>query len=94
MIWNSGLLNIEVVTCIIDDVISDRQRLYTRNLSSKPGSRPKDILQEIIDNKVFERDYIDVTSGFIYKKVSYETCINTLKKVLDSNIVPEEIKSY
>jgi len=94
MIWNSGLLNKEVVTRIIDDVISDRQRLSTHNRSSKPGSRPKDILKEIIDDKVFERDYIDITSGFIYKKVSYETCINTLKKILDSKIVPEEVKSY
>ena len=94
MIWNSKLLNKEVVRGIMDDVISDRQRLSIRNLSSRPGTRPKDLLQEIIDKKVFERDYMDITSGFIYKKVSYKTCINTLQKILNSNIVPEEVKLY
>ncbi|MDR4968924.1 MAG: hypothetical protein RG740_04845, partial [Acholeplasmataceae bacterium] len=77
-----------------DDVISDRQRLSMRNLSSKPGSRPKDILQEIIDHKVFESDYHDITLGFIYKKVSYETCINTLRAVLETKLIPEEVKAY
>jgi hypothetical protein len=89
MIWNSGLLNKEVVTAITDDVISDRQRLSTRNPSSKPGSRPKEILQEIIDKKVFESDYNDITLGFIYKKVSYNKCINTLKTVLESKLILE-----
>jgi hypothetical protein len=94
MIWNSGLLNKEVVARITDDVISDRQRLSTRNPSSKPGSRPKEILQEIIDKNVFESDYNDITLGFIYKKVSYEKCINTLKAVLESKLIPEEVKAY
>jgi hypothetical protein len=94
MIWNSGLLNRDVVASIIDDVISDRQRLSMHNPSSNPGSRPKNILQEIIDNKVFEKDYRDITLGFIYKEVSYETCINTLRIILEKNIVPEVVKSY
>jgi len=94
MIWNSKFLNKEMVRGIMDDVISDRQKLSIRNLSSRPGTRPKDLLQEIIDKKVFERDYMDITSGFIYKKVSYKTCIHTLQKILNSNIVPEEVKLY
>ncbi|MGD9639589.1 MAG: nucleotidyl transferase AbiEii/AbiGii toxin family protein [Alphaproteobacteria bacterium] len=92
MIWNSGLLNKEIVTLIIDDVIADRQRLSVYNPSSKPGSRPREILQEIIDKKVFESDYNDITLGFIYKKVSYEKCIDTLKEILGSKLVPKEIK--
>ncbi len=94
MIWNSGILDEEVVAKITDDVISNRQRLSAHNPSSKPGSRPKDILQEIIDHKVFESDYNDITLGFIYKKVSYETCIKTLRVVLETKLIPEEVKAY
>ena len=94
MIWNSGLLDQEVVADITDDVISDRQRLSTYNPSSKAGSRPKDILREIIDENVFESDYNDITLGFIYNKVSYDKSIGTLKAILETKLIPEEIKVY
>ncbi|MCD4827119.1 MAG: nucleotidyl transferase AbiEii/AbiGii toxin family protein [Acholeplasmataceae bacterium] len=94
MICNSEFLDKKVVTDITDDVISDRQRLSVRNPSAKPGSKPKEILKEIIDKKVFESDYNEITSGFIYKKVSYETCIDSLKAVLEYKLVPEVIKEY
>jgi len=94
MIWNSGLLDKKVVIDIMDDVVSDRQQLSTHNPSAKPGSRPKEILQEIIDKKIFESDYNEITLGFIYKKVSYEKGIDSLKAVLENELIPEEIKEY
>ncbi|MDY0100601.1 MAG: nucleotidyl transferase AbiEii/AbiGii toxin family protein, partial [Bacilli bacterium] len=54
MIWNSGLLNKKVVSNIVDDVLADRQRFSNKNLSSKPGSKPKDILLEIVETGVFK----------------------------------------
>lgn len=94
MIWNSGLLNSKVIKEIIDDVISDRQRFSNRNLSSEQGSKPKDILKEIIDTEVFKVDFNEITLGFIYKKVTYHECIASLKEILDTKILPEVIKQY
>ncbi|BCR36153.1 nucleotidyl transferase AbiEii/AbiGii toxin family protein [Mariniplasma anaerobium] len=94
MIWNSGLLDKKVVADITDEVLSDRQHFSDRNPSSKPGSKPKEILQEIIDKQVFESDFNEVTLGFIYKKVSYEKCILTLKAVLKTELIPDEIRQY
>lgn len=94
MIWNSDFLDKRVVDNIMDDVIADRQRLLDYNPSVKPGLRPIEILKEIIDSKVYESDYHDITSGFIYKKVSYETCITSLKEIIEDKLLPNEIKKY
>jgi hypothetical protein len=94
MIWNSGFLNKEVLDNIIDNVLSDRQRFSDRNLSSTPGSKPKEILREIIDTEVFRSDYENITLGFIYKKISYDICINSLEAILETDLLPEEVKEY
>lgn len=94
MIYLSGHLNIDMIKTLLDEVISDRQRFFTHNPSSKAGSRPKEILLEIIKKSVFESDYNNITSAFIYKKVSYEACVDTLKAILQTEILPDVIKAY
>lgn len=94
MIWSSGLLNKTNHHKLIDNVLSDRQQFHDKNLSSKPGSMPRKIINEIIDKEVFKEDFNDVTLGFIYKKVEYEDCIQSLKEVLDTGLVPEVVRAY
>ena len=52
------------------------------------------ILREIIKTNVYENDYNDVTSKFIYKLVDYSAAIKSLTEIIDSNIIPSLIEAY
>jgi len=94
MIWNSGKLKKDLMQEIVPDVIKDRQLFGKRNISCQPEAVPNEILKEIVSLKVYEEDYNDVTSKFIYKPVDYTTCIESLKEIIDLKIIPNHIKKY
>jgi len=94
MIWQSGKLNMELMKSIVIDVVKDRQRYGLRNLSCLPGAKPIEILREIIKTNVYENDYKDVTSKFIYKLVDYSAAIKSLTEIIDSSIIPSLIEAY
>ena len=91
MIWQSGQLNKDLAKSIVPDVVKDRQLYGTRNPSCQQGARPNIVLQEIVEQKVYERDYNDVTSKFIYQAVDYDACIASLKEIIAINIIPNHI---
>ena len=91
MIWQSGQLNKDLAKSIVPDVVKDRQLYATRNPSCQQGSRPNIVLQEIVEQKVYEKDYNDVTSKFIYRAVDYDACIASLKEIIAINIIPNHI---
>ena len=94
MIWDSGVLNQKLLNSIIESVTKDRQMYGVRNFSCLPGVEPRKIIKEIIEQKVYENDYNEITSGFIHKPVDYNTCIRTLEIINKENIIPEKIKEY
>ena len=94
MIWNSGQLDKDIMRKIVLDVIKDRQLFGKRNLSCQPGAAPNDILKEIVALKVYETDYNDITAKIIHKPVDYNACIESLKKITDTKIIPNLIKEY
>lgn len=94
MIWSSRILDIELAKSIVIDVVKDRQRYGSRNLSCQPGVQPNTILKEIIERNVYENDYREITSKFVYKMVDYSAAINSLVEIVDSNIIPNFIESY
>jgi hypothetical protein len=94
MIWSSGILNQEILRSIVIDVVKDRQRYGNRNKSCQPGLKPIEILKNVIESKVYKDDFENVTSQFIYKPVEYDTCIDSLKEIIDSNILPEIVDNY
>lgn len=94
MIWNSGQLDKDIMRKIVPDVIKDRQLFGKRNLSCQPGAAPNDILKEIVALKVYETDYNDITAKIIHKPVDYNACIESLKKITDTKIIPNLIKEY
>lgn len=51
--------------------------------SAKPGVDMNELLQEIVDKKIYESDYENVTSKMLFEDVSYETAITALKKVIE-----------
>jgi len=91
MIWQSGQLNKDLAKSIVPDVVKDRQLYATRDPSCQQGSRPNIVLQEIVEQKVYEKDYNNVTSKFIYRAVDYDACIASLKEIIAINIIPNHI---
>lgn len=94
MIWQSGMLNIELLNSIVDDVVKDRQSQKDRNPSCQQGAEPIEILKDIIETGVYKNDYNTVTIEFIQKQVNYDVCIKSLSEIIKQGIIPELIKEY
>lgn len=91
MIWNSSMLDKNLLVEIIPNVISDRQRFEDRNPSCKKGSNPIEILLDILRSEVYRNDYLNITSKLIYNSVSYEECVDTMHEIIASGIIPDVI---
>lgn len=94
MIWSSKKLNMTLMRSIVIDVIKDRQRYGNRNLSCQPGAKPNEILKEIVSHNVYESDYKEVTTKFIYKLVDYSVAIRSIAQIVDLSILPTYIDQY
>ena len=92
MIWQSKILNLEELHRIVSPVVKDRQVYGDRNLSCRPGVKPVDVLIYIIESEVYKKDYIDITSKLINNPVLYETCIESLRTIVQSSILPLQIR--
>lgn len=55
-------------------------------LSAKADVNMNELLQEIIDTNAYKADYESKTYNMLYKKVSYEEAVETLKKIIEKKI--------
>ena len=55
-------------------------------LSAKADVNMNELLQEIIDTNVYKADYESKTYNMLYKKVSYEEAVETLKKIIEKKM--------
>ena len=55
-------------------------------ISAQYGINISEVLTRIIDEEVYKRDYDNLTMQLLEEQVSYETVIETLKKIADSKI--------
>lgn len=94
MIWTSARMNLMTVKAIMPQVVRDRQLHGINNRSCEPGINPQAIFSEIIATDVFKRDYIDVTSTFIYRPIAYAECIRSMEAILGMEILPREIDDF
>ncbi len=93
-IWTSGLLDDNMLSEIILDIVKDRQLHGNHNISCQPGMRPQKIIEESISTDSYKDDYNSTTSKLIHTHVEYKTCINTLKTILDQKILPSKIDEF
>ena len=54
--------------------------------SAKEGVNISELLNEIIEKEVFKNDYLEITTYFQNHQVSYETAIDTLRKIAESDV--------
>ena len=92
--WTSELIDENLMSSILDDVIKDRQIFGRQNISCEPGRNPQMLLNEIIETDPYKEDYNSMTTAFIYKKVSYDECMNSIKDISKRKILPTDIKNY
>lgn len=52
----------------------------------KEGVCVSDVLWEMIDNRVYKSDYVNITMGLLFVPENYEMVIHSLQKTLDSGM--------
>jgi len=66
--------------------VREHRQFIGRCPSSAPEVDIQSLLKQIIDKRVYEDDYKDITSYFQKTKVEYDEAITALKKVLDASV--------
>ena len=75
----------ENLKILVKEVREDRkthERCYT---AQDKYDIPK-ILQQVIDEKIYLKDYENVTEKVLFEDVSYEKAITAIEKIIDSKI--------
>ncbi len=77
----------------IDDELKDLFELTRKErakhpacLSAQDGIDLKDLLKTIIIKEVYRHDYESVTEELLFEKVSYDTAVQVLEKIIDSSL--------
>lgn len=94
MIWSSGILNKDILGELSNKVAKDRQNNSNGTSSCRPFAKPYEIMDDIINESVYQSDFEEVTSFMIYDNVSYKECIVSLKEICLTSILPNEILDY
>ncbi|MCM3390454.1 nucleotidyl transferase AbiEii/AbiGii toxin family protein [Ureibacillus chungkukjangi] len=89
-IYQSGLLNIDMLHSLVDQVIETRREGKNTH-SCKVGYKPLEVLQDIINSSVYKADYNTNTREFLSVFVEYETAIASLQDILGKGWIPVEI---
>lgn len=72
-------------SALIQAVRSERKEHKTC-LSAQDNIDIKILLQEIIDNHVYQADYENITTSLLFKPIDYKTAISTLQKIIQEDI--------
>ena len=83
-IVNSIVLNNDFKD-LVREVRKDRSTLAICP-SAQDDVNVSEVLNEIIYKKVYESDYNNVTAGLLFIPVSYDTAIESLKRIIESGI--------
>lgn len=91
MIWQSGLVNAEELKMLIPEVIEIR-RDGRDTASCQLDYELKKTLNKIISTDFYKQDYNRNTKTFLAEDVSYEETTDSLKRIIDSDFLPNVIK--
>ncbi len=80
----------EKLKALVREVREDRkshERCYTAADSYDIPS----ILRQIIDEKIYYKDYNDITTKVLFDKISYEVAINAIERIIDSRLFEKQV---
>ncbi len=70
---------------LLSQVREDR-KAHPACFSAQDGVDIKALLKEIVEKQVYKNDYESITSSLLFERVEYETAIETVKIILDSDL--------
>lgn len=71
------------------ELVRKERSRHAACLSAQEGVNLKDLLQKIIDESAYKNDYEAITAGLLFEKISYETAIGALQKIINSGLLDE-----
>lgn len=66
--------------------VRNKRSKYDFCYSAKENINLKVLLNQIIDDKIYYSDYVNVTEKLLTKKINYDEVIESLKNILNSNL--------
>lgn len=79
----SEIVSLDDNLSLLAKAVYEERVSHSRCHSAKPGVDMNELLQEIVDKKIYESDYENVTSKMLFEDISYETAITALQKVIE-----------
>lgn len=70
---------------LVKEVREDRKK-HNRCYTAQDNYDIPTILKQIIDEKIYYKDYMEITKKVLFDKTSYETSITALHKIIESGI--------
>lgn len=71
---------------LVKEVAKERKE-HAACLSAQDGVDIKALLQEIIDEHIYEEDFETITTALLFEKVKYKEAIAAVQKIIDSGIM-------
>ena len=68
-------------------IVLMERRGHSSCFSAQEGVNLKELLQRIVNENSYKRDYETITVGLLFEEVSYNEAICSLQKVIDSNLL-------
>ncbi len=73
----------EKLKALVREVREDRKG-HERCYTAQDGHDIPSILKQIIDEKIYLKDYEDITKKVLFDEMSYETAITAIERIIDS----------
>lgn len=67
--------------------VKEERSTHAACLSAQNGVNLRELLQKIVDSGAYKDDYEAITAELLFEKVSYETAISAVQKIIDSGVV-------
>lgn len=67
-------------------VVREDRKTHTACLSAKDSIDISTMLKEIVEKEVYKNDYESITESLLFEKVPYETAINAIKLIINSDL--------
>lgn len=75
----------ETLRSLIESVREERKK-SPRSVSAQDNISINGVLKQIIDTRFFEQDFNTITSVLLFKPYTYENSIDSLRKIIESNL--------
>ncbi len=69
------------------EMVKKERKTHAACLSAQEGVSLKLLLQQIISQDAYKADYETITTGLLFEHVGYDTAIQALQKIVESNLL-------